>query len=156
MNSLPASSLSTFGGSPITTAGAVANLDYLVRKDLQGNAHRVGAVLRGELESALGRLPVVAEVRGKGLMIGVELVRPGTGDPSPAAATAVLEEARRQGVLIGKGGSMYRGAFIGSVWPAIYCLYFYFYLFFFGERFLAAGPPVPRLSTNCGTSMERH
>lgn len=104
MNSLPASSLSTFGGSPITTAGAVANLDYLVRKDLQGNAHRVGAVLRGELESALGRLPVVADVRGKGLMIGVELVRPGAGDPSPAAATAVLEEARRQGVLIGKGG----------------------------------------------------
>ena len=104
MNSLPASSLSTFGGSPITSAGAVANLDHLVRNDLQGNAHRVGAVLRGELDGALGRLPVVADVRGKGLMIGVELVRPGTGQPSPEAATAVLEEARRQGVLIGKGG----------------------------------------------------
>jgi 4-aminobutyrate aminotransferase len=49
-------------------------------------------------------LGVVAEVRGKGLMVGVELVEPGTLTPNPAAATFVLEECRRGGVLIGKGG----------------------------------------------------
>lgn len=103
MNSLPASSLSTFGGSPITTAGANANLEHLLRHDLQGNARRVGAVLRGELESARDELSAVVDVRGKGLMIGVELARP-DGSPSPEAATAVLEESGRRGVLIGKGG----------------------------------------------------
>jgi 4-aminobutyrate aminotransferase len=47
---------------------------------------------------------VVSDVRGKGLMIGVELVQPGTREPSPAAAGAVLEACRRRGLLVGKGG----------------------------------------------------
>ncbi|MBK0866743.1 MAG: aspartate aminotransferase family protein [Saccharopolyspora sp.] len=104
MNSIEVSSLSTFGGSPVTTAGALANLDHLLAHDLQGNALRVGSVLRGELEKARERLPIVADVRGKGLMLGVELARPDTGAPDPAAATRVLEETRRGGLLIGKGG----------------------------------------------------
>jgi 4-aminobutyrate aminotransferase len=104
MNSITTSSLSTFGGSPVTTAGALANLDYLVEHDLQGNARRVGAVLRAELDDAVGRLPLVADVRGKGLMIGIELVRPDSGKPAAEAAAVVLEETKRQGVLIGKGG----------------------------------------------------
>ncbi len=104
MNSMSASSLSTFGGSPVTTAGALANLDYLLEHDLQGNARRVGAVLRSELDAAAPGLPAVSEVRGKGLMIGVELVRPATGEPAPELATAVLEDTKRQGLLVGKGG----------------------------------------------------
>ena len=104
MNSIRVSSLSTFGGSPVTTAGALANLEHLLAHDLQGNAHRVGAVLRGELERARADLPLVADVRGKGLMLGVELARPDTGEPDPAAATRVLEETRRGGLLVGKGG----------------------------------------------------
>lgn len=104
MNSVQASSLSTFGGSPITTAGALANLNHLLAHDLQGNAKRVGAVLRAELDDARRRLPHVADVRGKGLMIGVELVRPGTAEPDAAAATAVLEHTKSAGLLIGKGG----------------------------------------------------
>jgi 4-aminobutyrate aminotransferase len=104
MNCLNAASLSTFGGSPVTSAGALANLNYLLKHDLQGNARRMGALLRAELDSVLGRVAQVADVRGKGLMIGVELVMPDSGAPAPEAANAVLEEARRQGVLIGKGG----------------------------------------------------
>lgn len=95
MNSIRTSSLSTFGGSPVTTAGALANIDYLLEHDLQGNARRVGALLRSELDAL--RSPVVTEVRGKGLMIGVELEH-------AQAATAVLEATRRRGLLIGKGG----------------------------------------------------
>ena len=49
-------------------------------------------------------MPVVGEVRGKGLMFAVDLVDPATGAPSPALATAMLEETRRRGLLIGKGG----------------------------------------------------
>lgn len=103
MNSVSANSISTFGGSPVTAAGALANLDHLLDNDLQGNARRVGAILRGELDGALGSVPAVADVRGKGLMIGVELAHP-DGSPAPELAAEVLEETRRQGVLVGKGG----------------------------------------------------
>jgi 4-aminobutyrate aminotransferase len=104
MDSLPANSISTFGGSPVTTAGALANLTYLLDNDLQGNARRVGGWLIERLRALMGAIGIVGDVRGKGLMIGVELVQPGTGAPSAAAATAALEAARRRGLLAGKGG----------------------------------------------------
>ncbi|MCO1660157.1 aspartate aminotransferase family protein [Pseudonocardia humida] len=105
MDSLGANSISTFGGSPLTSAGALANLRYLLDHDLQANAARHGPVLIEGLR-ALGS-PIVGDVRGKGLMIGVELVRPGTGtpgDPAPELAAAVLEATKRRGLLVGKGG----------------------------------------------------
>ncbi|MDH6140140.1 4-aminobutyrate aminotransferase [Kitasatospora sp. GP30] len=95
MDCLDANSISTFGGSPITCAAALANLRHLLAHDLQANARRTGALLRSALESA--ELPVVREVRGRGLMIGVAL-------RDAAAATAALEHARELGLLIGKGG----------------------------------------------------
>ncbi|MCC9311741.1 aspartate aminotransferase family protein [Kitasatospora sp. RB6PN24] len=95
MDCLDANSISTFGGSPITCAAALANLRHLLAHDLQGNARRTGALLRSALESA--ELPVVRAVRGRGLMIGVAL-------RDAAAATATLEHARELGLLIGKGG----------------------------------------------------
>jgi 4-aminobutyrate aminotransferase len=104
MNCLNANSISTFGGSPITTAGALANLGYLIDHDLQGNARRVGGLLKSRLTAIAAGLSIVREVRGRGLMLGVELVEPGSDTPSAAAATAVLEAAREHGLLIGKGG----------------------------------------------------
>jgi 4-aminobutyrate aminotransferase len=58
----------------------------------------------GGLREATAPLAAVGEVRGKGLMFAVDLVDPGTGAPSAALATRVLEEARERGLLIGKGG----------------------------------------------------
>ncbi|MBM9507029.1 aspartate aminotransferase family protein [Actinacidiphila acididurans] len=104
MNCLTANSISTFGGSPITTAAALANLGHLLDHDLQGNARRVGGLLRSRLESLAASLSIVREVRGRGLMLGVELVEPGTDIPSATAAGLVLEAAREHGLLIGKGG----------------------------------------------------
>ncbi|MEV0373293.1 aspartate aminotransferase family protein [Streptomyces sp. NPDC050636] len=104
MNSLSANSISTFGGSPVTMAAGLANLSYLLEHDLQGNARRVGGLLIERLRALAAGLDVVREVRGRGLMIGVDLVRPGTDEPSPAAAALVLEVARERGLLIGKGG----------------------------------------------------
>ncbi|SCK42142.1 aspartate aminotransferase family protein [Streptomyces sp. WMMB 322] len=104
MNCLPANSISTFGGSPVTMAAGNANLNYLLEHDLQGNARRVGGLLMERLRAASAGLDVVREVRGRGLMAGVELVDPDTGDPSPQAASLVLEAAREGGLLIGKGG----------------------------------------------------
>lgn len=105
MDSLGANHISTFGGSPLTSAGALANLRYLREHDLQGNAARQGPPLFAGIRG-LGS-PIVGDVRGKGLMIGVELVRPGTGtpgDPAPELATAVQEACKRRGLLVGKGG----------------------------------------------------
>jgi 4-aminobutyrate aminotransferase len=72
--------------------------------DLQRNAATLGAMIISGLTEATERLDVVGEVRGKGLMFAVDLVDPGTGAPSAALATRVLEEARERGLLIGKGG----------------------------------------------------
>nr|WP_157169847.1 aspartate aminotransferase family protein [Streptomyces typhae] len=104
MNCLDANSISTFGGSPVTMAAGLANLTYLLEHDLQGNARRVGGLLIERLRAICAQLPVVREVRGRGLMIGIELVRPGTDEANPQAATAVLEAAREGGLLVGKGG----------------------------------------------------
>ncbi|MGW1076263.1 aspartate aminotransferase family protein [Streptomyces sp. NPDC002537] len=103
MNCLSANSISTFGGSPVTMAAGLANLAHLLEHDLQGNARRVGGLLAERLRAVAAGLPVVREVRGRGLMIGVELARP-DGSPAPDAASLALERAREHGLLIGKGG----------------------------------------------------
>ena len=94
MDSLTASSISTFGGNPLATAGAKAALDYLLEHDLQDNAVKLGGYLLQGLRDVAARCPVVGEVRGKGLMIGIELVEPGTAEPSALAAKQVLELAQ--------------------------------------------------------------
>ena len=104
VDSVQASSISTFGGNPLATNAALANLEYLLSNDLQANAKTVGTYLLDGLRHLEERFDMVGDVRGKGLMIGVELVRPGSSAPSPRAAGLVLEEARSRGVLIGKGG----------------------------------------------------
>ncbi|WP_407562135.1 aspartate aminotransferase family protein [Streptomyces sp. 184] len=96
MNCLDANSLSTFGGSPVTMAAGLANLGYLLEHDLQGNARRVGGLLIERLRAATAGLASVREVRGRGLMIGIELATPGH-------AAAVLEHARAGGLLVGRG-----------------------------------------------------
>jgi 4-aminobutyrate aminotransferase len=88
----------------VSTVGARAVLDYLVDHDLQANAARLGATLLGGLREVAAKHPVVGDVRGKGLMVGIELVEPGSTTPSPPAAVRVLEETRQRGLLVGKGG----------------------------------------------------
>ncbi len=104
MDALPAASISTFGGNPLVTAGALANLKYLLDHDLQGNALLRGQQLMNGLSELPAVYPMVGDVRGKGLMIGIDLVVPGTRTPDPGAAAAVMEQTRSQGLLIGKGG----------------------------------------------------
>jgi 4-aminobutyrate aminotransferase len=104
MNSLRANSLCTFGGNPLATRGANAVLDYLIEHDLQANAAKLGTRLLAGLHKIATSCDIIAEVRGKGLMAGLELVEPGTTDPSPRAAARVLQETRTRGLLVGKGG----------------------------------------------------
>lgn len=103
MESYPAIGISTFGGNPLATAGALANIDYVLDNDLQTNSLKIGNRLMQELVPLADELEVIGEVRGKGLMIGIELVGP-KGEPAPEKAAIALEATRDAGLLIGKGG----------------------------------------------------
>src|SRR5919198_1712988 len=105
VESLRANSISTFGGNPLATTYALANLDHIEENDLQSNALRVGKFLMEELKPLEDRLDIVGEVRGKGLMVGIELVEDGEyKTPSPQAAARVMEEGRQRSLLVGRGG----------------------------------------------------
>lgn len=104
MDSLPANSISTFGGNPLSTAGALANINFILDNDLQTNALKVGNQLKDGLYHIADEVPEIIEVRGKGLMLGVEFADPETEAPTPALATNVMEEAKKEGLLVGKGG----------------------------------------------------
>ncbi len=101
---LPANSLSTFGGNPLAATAALANLEVLFEQDLQENARVQGRALQYGIQRLAGDVPEIAEVRGKGLMIGVEFAVPGSLDPLPQVADGVLQGARAEGLLVGKGG----------------------------------------------------
>ncbi len=95
----------TFGGNPVCMAAALAVLEVIEEEGLQENARVVGAHFKRGLEELQTRHPTVGDVRGKGLMLGVELVRDRmTKEPATVETAAVLESARERGVLVGKGG----------------------------------------------------
>lgn len=104
MNCFKVNSLSTFGGNPLSTRGALATLRYLKTHDLQRNAAERGRELRAGLERVASKSKTIGEVRGKGLMQGIEFVEPGTKKPNSAVSLALLEETRARGLLIGRGG----------------------------------------------------
>jgi 4-aminobutyrate aminotransferase-like enzyme len=97
--------ISTFGGNPLAMVAAIASLKYIREHDLAGNAARLGALLRDGLLELQAKHPLIGEVRGKGLMVGVELVLDRkTKAPAPAAAAQVMELCKDDGVLVGRGG----------------------------------------------------
>jgi 4-aminobutyrate aminotransferase len=104
MDCLRANSISTFGGNPLATAGALANLEYVLEHDLQTNAHKVGNQLKNGIHHIADEVPEIVDVRGKGLMIGVEFADPADLTPNTRLTAAVMEAARQEGLLIGKGG----------------------------------------------------
>lgn len=104
MDCLGANSISTFGGNPLATAGALANLKYVLEHDLQTNALKVGNRLKNGLHSIADEVVEIVEVRGKGLMLGVEFGNEADGSPDPGLTARVMEEAKRESLLIGKGG----------------------------------------------------
>ena len=95
----------TFGGNPVCCAIGKAVLEVIDEEGLQANSLTVGARLRAGLLSLQEKHGIIGEVRGKGLMIGVELVKDrATKEPAKAECAQVFETARTLGLLIGKGG----------------------------------------------------
>jgi len=107
-DSLKALTISTFGGNPISCAAANATIAYMEEHDLKANAARVGRVLRDGLERLQRSYPrIIGDVRGMGLMQGVEFVDDETAQdrtPNPKALARLFEETKTRGLLIGKGG----------------------------------------------------
>jgi len=95
----------TFGGGPMAMAAANAVMDVVEEEKLAERAEKVGARLWSGLKEVQARDERVGEVRGMGLMLGVELVKSAkTKEPAPELATAVVERMKDLGVLVGKGG----------------------------------------------------
>ena len=108
-DSLKKSTISTFGGNPVSCAAANAVVDIVERDDLAAHAGRQGARLRDGLLRIQRRFPArVGDVRGKGLMQAIELVADetaGNRTPAPELTQALLDAARSRGLLLGRGGT---------------------------------------------------
>jgi 4-aminobutyrate aminotransferase len=97
--------ISTFGGNPVTCATAKAVIDVIEEDDLRTNAAVVGAHFRKKLEELQEKHALIGDVRGMGLMQALELVEDrNSKQPAPARTNALMEESRKRGLLIGKGG----------------------------------------------------
>ena len=102
----PGDHLSTFGGNPVSCAAALANVEVMQDEDLPGNAAARGEQILARLRGFQDSCPLIGEVRGKGLMIGIELVTDRKAKtPASQEAREVRRLAREAGVLVGVGGT---------------------------------------------------
>ncbi len=101
----PGLTFSTFGGNPLATTAGLAVLRVIEEEDLRKNSAEVGGYLRQRLDELKDKHSVIGDVRGMGLMQGLELVKDReTKEPAPQAVAQIMEETKRRRVLIGKGG----------------------------------------------------
>ena len=102
----PGEHMSTFGGNPVSCAAGVATIDVLIDEHLPERAARLGGMVKRRLDAFAVECDLIGDVRGTGLMMGVELVRDReTKEPAAAEAAAVKRHCRERGVLIGVGGT---------------------------------------------------
>ena len=95
----------TFGGNPVVCAQGRAVLQVIEREGLQANSLRIGAQLKAGFEKLAQKHTLIGDVRGLGLMLGVELVKDRTTkEPAKEACAEVFERCKDMGLLIGKGG----------------------------------------------------
>ncbi|MGA3078806.1 MAG: aminotransferase class III-fold pyridoxal phosphate-dependent enzyme [Bryobacteraceae bacterium] len=110
MDLQPAGSMtSTHTGNPVCCAAALASIDLILREDLAGNSRRMGGLLHQKLCALASRTPQIGRVEGKGLVVGVACVVPGTKEPDAGLAGDVVRRAVEKGVLmfspVGHGGA---------------------------------------------------
>ena len=95
----------TFGGNPVVCAQGNAVLEVIQRENLQANALKVGGSVMAGLERLKAKHNIIGDVRGKGLLVGMELVKDrATKEPAKAECAQVAEACRDLGLLVGKGG----------------------------------------------------
>lgn len=100
----PGDHLSTFGGNPVSCAAALANIAFMERENLPAQAAETGSYAMSRLRELQKTNPLIGDVRGAGLMIGVELIRDEKKTPAGAEAEALRDACLRNGLLLGVGG----------------------------------------------------
>jgi 4-aminobutyrate aminotransferase/(S)-3-amino-2-methylpropionate transaminase len=89
----------TYGGNPVACAAALGSIETMRSLDLAGRARALGEVMLGRLRELQRSHPVIGDVRGRGAMVAVELVEPGTRTPAPGVTAAVSAACHAAGVL---------------------------------------------------------
>jgi len=100
----PGDHLSTFGGNPVSCAASLANIHFIEQEGLAQRAAETGNYAMAKLGALKKNNPLIGEVRGLGLMIGVELVKDQKLTPATAEAEGIRDGLLRRGVLVGVGG----------------------------------------------------
>lgn len=95
----------TFGGNPVSCAAAIAIFSEIEKDNLLDEAKRVEKTLGGGLKKLQEKYPVIGEVRGKGAMLAIELVHPGTKDPNAEAVTKIVAFGAQHGLLLLSAGT---------------------------------------------------
>ena len=101
----------TYGGNPVACAAALGAIETMEAEDLPGKARRIGEIMLPRLQKLAETYPTIAEVRGRGAMIAIELTKPGTLEPAAATAAAVAAACHKQGLIVltcGTSGNVLR------------------------------------------------
>ena len=89
----------TYGGNPVAAAAALATIETMRSRDLAGRARALGATIRSRFDELASECAAIGDVRGRGAMMALEFVRPGTTTPDAAAAKAVVAACQKEGVV---------------------------------------------------------
>jgi 4-aminobutyrate aminotransferase/(S)-3-amino-2-methylpropionate transaminase len=100
----PGDHLSTFGGNPVSCAAALANIHFMERENLPAKTAETGAYAMSKLRALQKENSLIGDVRGLGLMLGVELIKDQKKTPAAAEAEAVRDRCLHHGLLVGVGG----------------------------------------------------
>ncbi len=95
----------TYGGNPVACAAAIASIDTMRELDLNSKAQAIEAVMYERLNAMKAKFPVIGDVRGRGAMIALEMVKPGSLDPNPEVTGAVAKACHAAGVVVLTAGT---------------------------------------------------
>ncbi|MFE7562578.1 4-aminobutyrate--2-oxoglutarate transaminase [Kitasatospora sp. NPDC057500] len=95
----------TYGGNPVACAAALGAIETMKEQDLVGKAQRIGEIMLGRLRAMQEKFDIIGEVRGRGAMIAVELVKPGGKEPNTAATAAIAKACHAEGLVVLTAGT---------------------------------------------------
>jgi 4-aminobutyrate aminotransferase/(S)-3-amino-2-methylpropionate transaminase len=95
----------TYGGNPVACAAALGAIEVIEQDKLVARAKKIGEIMHQELTAMMKKYSIIGDVRGRGAMQAIELVKPGTNEPNPEALTAAIKYCTSKGVLILSAGT---------------------------------------------------
>ena len=95
----------TYGGNPVACAAALGSIETMQELDLNAKAQAIGATMLPRLRAMQEKSDIIGDVRGRGAMIAIELVKPGSKDPDPEVTAAIAKACHAQGLLVLTAGT---------------------------------------------------